>query len=81
MNDAAERPWVKAGLIPVTWGVTCPTCGQVVDVEKVEDDDAGVFYGAEECCVVECESCDVVIEIQGVRLVHTTEPPWRNRRS
>lgn len=77
INDAGEPVWHRAELRPSSWCVHCPCCGQQVDVEKVEEDDAGAFYGAEECCVAVCEACGAFIEVTGVYLISHGEPPYR----
>ena len=71
---------MKAALQPLTWGITCPCCGESIEIERVEDDDAGVFHGADEWCAVECPACRTFIEVVGVIITEHDEPPWQAPR-
>lgn len=80
MTDDTLAPLQKAFLVPITWAVACPCCGQQIDIDEVEQDDAGVYQGAREWCVVVCESCDASVDVQGVRLVEHPGNPYFVRR-
>jgi hypothetical protein len=75
----AEPHFVEAHLHPASWEVQCPTCGVGVEVPDVEEDDAGVWHGAREHCVVSCEDCGAVIAVLGCNVTPVSDPPWRNR--
>ncbi|MGA0564156.1 hypothetical protein ACO2RV_17055 [Ancylobacter sp. VNQ12] len=72
MSEDELPPLQKAFLVPATW--------QHVDIEEVEQDDAGVYQGARECCAVICEGCETVIDAQGVRIVKHPGDPYFVRR-
>jgi hypothetical protein len=72
-------PIVKGELRPLTWAVECPLCGGTIEIECVEQDDAGVWYASDGDTVPECPACRVCVESDGVALRIVESPPWRNR--
>jgi hypothetical protein len=69
-----------AHLKPAAWHVQCPVCECHIDVEKVLEDDAGIFHGEDECQIVECEVCQVLIEVLPATVGNAEGPPYRSRR-
>lgn len=79
MSADDEMPIVKGELQPLTWAVVCPVCGGAIEIECVEQDDAGVWYASDGDTVAECPTCKVYVESDGVALQTDESPPWRNR--
>jgi hypothetical protein len=71
---------VKGELRPLTWAVECPLCGGAIEIECVEQDDAGVWYASEGDIAPECPTCKVCVESDGVALKTIAEPSWRGQR-
>ena len=53
-----------AALVPLSWGVQCPSCETVIDVE-VDEDDSGAFVPSGADCWVLCE-CNALISVGAV---------------
>lgn len=81
MSDDDLPPLQKGFLIPISWAVVCPCCGRQIDIDEVEEDDAGVYQAAREWCVVPCDDCGAVIDVQGVRVVEHPGDPYFVRRA
>lgn len=79
MSEVEEPVFAEANLTPDSWRVDCPTCGGPLSVDEVEDDDAGVWFGARENCVVVCDQCSTTIAVKGCKVIPTDEAPWFNR--
>lgn len=71
----------KAPMEAVTFGVTCPICQRCTEIEWVDQDDAGVWYPRADCQFVKCSGCGTDIEVQGVTMEGTAQPPFRNTGS
>lgn len=80
MREDDMPPLQRAFLVPLSWAVACPCCGRQVDIDEVEQDDAGVYQGAREWCVVVCDKCDAAIDVQGVQIVERPGDPYFARR-
>ena len=74
-----EPVFYKAPMEAVSWAVRCPVCNATVEVPEVEDDDAGVWFPADEHCIVEC-NCGAHIEPYGAIIRECRETPFRAGR-
>lgn len=54
-------PIVRGRLVPTAWGVECPWCGGVIEIEHVGEDDAGLFYADEIDTAPDCPTCAVCV--------------------
>lgn len=78
-EDGDGIVWQKASLIPATWSVSCPCCGEEIGIDAVEDDDAGVWHAADDERFRICEHCEAGIEVTGARVVDVQGMPFRQR--
>lgn len=81
MTEPDEMPVVEGELVPLTWGVQCPSCGGIIEIDKVEEDDAGIWFASDEDCAPECHACHICVTSQGVALQQYLGGPYHVRRT
>lgn len=60
-DDSGLMPIVEGRLVPLTWGVECPLCGETIEIEHVAEDDCGLFFADEIDTAPDCPTCKVCV--------------------
>lgn len=63
---------------PEAWSATCPTCGETHEVDRVEEDDAGMFFADENRFIV-CQ-CGEQLDVMGAQVTDVGDEPFEQRR-